>query len=441
LTRGGIAAALAAFLIIGAALSPRWTRYFAPRAQAAAQTDPPAPTLAGTDGIDVPADVVARLGVAISPALAATAPVTLEMSGTLMFDSGRLSHVRARFPGEIVQLGPASGQAAAVGFGRKVHKNQLLAVIWSQDLGEKKCELIDALSQLRVDEDSLQRIKSVTADGSIPERLLHDAERKVEADRIVVSRAERTLQTWRISAEEIEQVRAEANRLLREKKPDREELVTQWARLEVRAPLDGTIVECNVVLGDLVDASTDLFRIADLSRLRVLAHAYEEDLPSLDAVKDHHGAWSVALGTGPGAAVRGGEFDQVGCIIDPNQHTAMVMGWVDNPGGELRVGQFVTVRMEIPPPLGEVAIPASALCEDSDRTSVFVQAGGKATYVRRNVAVTRRRGEKVYIRSQPTSDETRRGLQPLAPGEQVVVSRTVELAACLDTLRQNAGTP
>jgi cobalt-zinc-cadmium efflux system membrane fusion protein len=131
----------------------------------------------------------------------------------------------------------------------------------------------------------------------------------------------------------------------------------------------------------------------------------------------------------------------VGNIIDPNQHTALVMGRVDNPDGKLRVGQFVTTRLEIPPPPGEVVVPASALCEESDRTCVFVQSDGKATYVRRNVAVTGRRGDKVYIRSRPAPEEIRRGLEPLAPGEQVVVSRVVELAASLDTLQQNAGAP
>ena len=62
----------------------------------------------------------------------------------------------------------------------------------------------------------------------------------------------------------------------------------------------------------------------------------------------------------------------------------------------------------------------------------------KSTYVRRSVAVTRRRGDKVYIRSQLTPAEKRRGLEPLAAGEQVVMSRVVQLAACLDSLQQNA---
>ena len=40
---------------------------------------------------------------------------------------------------------------------------------------------------------------------------MSDAQRKVEADRIAVSTALRTLQSWRLSKEEIDEVRAEAD--------------------------------------------------------------------------------------------------------------------------------------------------------------------------------------------------------------------------------------
>jgi cobalt-zinc-cadmium efflux system membrane fusion protein len=432
--------------VVGAGIANRtslmswWTGITTP---AAANTSPTAaPELAKEkDALALPAGVAKRLEVQTGPAQPSTLPSTLELSGSLILDSDRLAHVHARFPGEVVELGNAGNGSRPVAFGQHVRKGQLLAVIWSRDLGEKKSDLIDALSQLRVDNDSLARISKAAAEGAVPERILRDTERKVEADRIAVSRAVRTLQSWRISKEEIDQVRAEADRLSREKTANREQMVAQWAKLEVLAPLDGTVIERNVVLGELVDTTSDLFKVADLSRLGVLAHAYEEDLPTLDCLPASQRAWSVTVGSGGDAATRIGRFDQVGCIIDPNQHTALVMGWVDNPDGKLRVGQFVTTRLEIPPPPGEVVVPASALCEESDRNCVFVQSDGKATYVRRSVAVTRHRGDKVYIRSRPTPEETRRGLEPLAAGEQVVVSRVVELAASLDSLQQNAAAP
>jgi cobalt-zinc-cadmium efflux system membrane fusion protein len=445
---------LAVLVTLGTVFAPSVLRYLARPAQAANDGGEAIAQLApGKDAICLSPETAAKLGVQTCAVETSSAPVTLEMSGTLMLDADRLSHVHARFPGEIVELGPGDGRSAAVSFGQPVRKGQLLAVIWSRDLGEKKSDLIDALSQLRVDEESLERISKAAAEGSVPDRILQDTRRKVEADRIAVSRAVRTLQSWRITKEEIDEVRAEADRLSRENQlprekaagpgvpgappgtPGHEELVAQWAKLEVRAPLDGTVIERNVALGDLVDTNIDLFKVADLSRLRVVAHAYEEDLPSLDALKDDQRTWSVAVGSGPDAATRPGRFDQVGCIIDPNQHTALVMGWVDNPDGRLRVGQFVTVRLEVPPPKSEVVIPASALCEEGGRTTVFLHPEGTQEYVRRQVIVSRRSGDKVFLRSQVTAEERQRGLEPLPAGQLVVTSRIAQLTASLNELK------
>ena len=59
----------------------------------------------------------------------------------------------------------------------------------------------------------------------------------------------------------------------------------------------------------------------------------------------------------PTIALQRGEFDQIGRIIDPNQHTALVMGWVDNAQGQLRVGQFITATIDLPTGQHEVAVP------------------------------------------------------------------------------------
>ena len=234
-------------------------------------------------------------------------------------------------------------------------------------------------------------------------------------------------------------MRAEAERLGHEKTPTREEMVAQWAKLEVLAPLDGTVIERNVALGDLVDTNIDLFKIADLSRLRVVAHAYEEDLPMLDALNDEHRAWSVTVGSGQDVATRPVRFDQVGCIIDPNQHTALVMGWVDNPDGRLRVGQFVTVHLEIPPSESEVVIPAAAVVRRR-RSDDGVSASRGHARIRsppdHRLAAERRQGippQQAVPRRSGSS-----GLEPLPAGQLVVTSRIAQLTATLNGLKSTA---
>ena len=391
---------------------------------------------AGRPGtIRVPGDVVRRLRIETCTAEPAHTGARLELSGTLMFDTNRLSHVHSRFPGEITEIGSVAGAYRPIDFGETVRKGQLLCVLWSRDLGEKKSELIDALSQLHLDQQTLARLTESSRDGAVPERTVREARRKVETDEIAVARCLRTLQSWRIPQEEIDAVQAEAQRYCSGNRKAREELVHQWARLEIRAPLDGVVVERNAVLGDLVDTGVDLFMIADLSRLRVSAHAYEEDLPKLDALKEVQRRWAIRVPSDPNAAIHSGGFDKIGRVIDPNQHTALVMGWVPNIDNRLRVGQFITAEIALPLPQDEVALPASALVEQGDEKLVLVQADEtQCSYTRRRVAMTRRWGDTIFVRTQVSPDEEHRGLQPLAVGQRVVSSGAVPLLAMLSDL-------
>src|SRR5206468_9128358 len=45
-------------------------------------------------------------------------------------------------------------------FGDFVHKGQLLAVVWSKDLGEKKSELVEGIARLRIDEEKLENLQN-----------------------------------------------------------------------------------------------------------------------------------------------------------------------------------------------------------------------------------------------------------------------------------------
>ena len=105
--------------------------------------------------------------------------------------------------------------------------------------------------------------------GEIPERQYRDAEHDVQEDQVAIARVRRTLQTWRVPEEEIAAVEAEAERLLAGKEKRPEELTQQWARVEVRAALDGVVLERNVAVGDMISTDEDLFKVADLAASRV----------------------------------------------------------------------------------------------------------------------------------------------------------------------------
>ena len=373
----------------------------------------------GSDCLIVPDDIARRMRLQTAVAVAPTRPRKLApFQGRLALDLNALARIRSPFSGEVVVLGRTGDRPLR--FGDTVTKGQLLAIVLSKDLGEKKSELVDAISRLRTDELTLRRLEALYKESSTAERNVREAERNVQADRVALERAERTLRAWKLSDADLAAIRAEADRLSDPTAPRTDP--NAWARVEVRSPRDGVVLEKNVGFGDLVDTTMDLFKVGDLSRLTVWAHVFEEDLPQLQAAAQPvH--WTVAVASRPGTCFTG-VLEHVGPVIDPNQQTALANGSVDNPRGELKVGQFVTVTVELPAPKGEVELPAEAVVEDGRESIVFVRSQGQQ-FVRRRVEVTRRFHDVIYVKREQGG---------VAPGDVVVTAGSLLLRDALDQL-------
>ena len=224
------------------------------------------------------------------------------------------------------------------------------------------------------------------------------------------------MKTWAIPEEDIQAVRDEVKNIASDRRPARKDKdrLKQWARVELKAPEDGFIIEQNVALHEtIVDNTTNLFQIAKVDPLIVLAAVPEDDLPALQELKgqtQNSSRWTVRT---VGAEPIAGFVDDIGYLIDPNQHTAVVRGHIPNPDGLLRAGQFVTATVELLPPKNVVEVPIGALVEDGKDSIVFVQSDPKKpVYTMRRVQVTNRFDRTAYVRSVPltkTRERPRRG--------------------------------
>ena len=335
-------------------------------------------------------------------------------------DTNQLVRVHSRFAGEVIDLGgtpkqggpPQEKQAPLppAAFGDHVDREQLLAVVWCKDLGEKKSELADALSQLHFDQEQLAKMSEAAREGAVSDAKLRQQERNVEADLMAVARAERTLRVWRLSESEIQAVKEEADRIRARKGRRDPEKEKTWARVEVRAPLDGIVVEKNVAVGDIIDTTADLFKIANVNTLTVWANAYEENLPALLDLPPEKLRWTVRVNADPAMEPLKGRIDKIGYVTDPTQHTVMVMGRVNNPGGRLRAGQFITATVALQPSAHEVVVPASAVVEDGRQSIVFVQPDAKEPcYSMRQVSVAWRSQGEVHLHSRLGPEESAQG--------------------------------
>jgi cobalt-zinc-cadmium efflux system membrane fusion protein len=414
----------------------------------------------------VPEDVRKSLGIrtatedVLAVAQAPTHARTLELAGSTALDPGRILRIRIRFaPADVVKVGDTEDPVAWAKEGKtvyrelspgdRVRKGDLLAVVYSVDVGNKKNDLIDALLQLKLDLDILKRAEDAAGSGAIPEVFVLNARRNVEGDRSAVMRAENTLRLWAISDKDIQDVRNEAQEILKrggKRDPEKDKL---WPRVELRAPVEGTIVERNVAEREtIVDNTVNLFQIANVDRLLVLGNCPEDDLPILEGLRGTERQWRVETIGAKDAEAIDGPIEEVGYLIDPNQHTAVIKGYIPNPGRKIRAGQFVTATVRIPPPKNKqgvvevVEIPIDAVVDDGRQSVVFVQdRKEKDHYTMRRVEVVDSFDRTAFVRCLPipkekqrTRAEEKQGLlprEPLMEGEHVLQSGVVELKAVL----------
>lgn len=175
--------------------------------------------------------------------------------------------VRAAVGGRIVTMGTVAVKLGGHGGiskssrslrpGDNVTKGQLLAVVWSPDIGEMKSRFLAAASRSMFDEASLKRLEAQHASAVA----LAEARRHCLSDRASLARAERSLRRIDDSDELIATLRAAAAEVHREQ-PDYSRAET-WAEFELRAPRAGVLVQVAPGPGGDVEAGAVLFQVVD----------------------------------------------------------------------------------------------------------------------------------------------------------------------------------
>jgi cobalt-zinc-cadmium efflux system membrane fusion protein len=414
--------------------------FFAPGGTLETAAPPPAFELAGPNLLRFTPDGVRQLQISTTEVRPAPAPPPLLLPGSVTIDPNRMVRVHSRFAGEVASIGqvpdrPTDSEGLShngmrpLRYGDHVTQGQVLAIVWSKDIGEKKSELVDAITRTSVDRAVLTRLHKAPKD-LFPARTIEEAKRAYESDLVAVARAERTLRSWRLTEDEINAVRDEAAQVERDPQREDKAAARSWAQTEVRSPLTGVIVEKNFNVGDMVDPAADLFKVADLSRVQITVSVYEEDLPPLRALQPDERHWSIDIKADPNDVPVAGTFDVIGDIIDPTQHSGVVIGWLDNSRGHLTVGQFITATVPLPVDPRLVVVPPAALLEEANHADVLVEVDAtRREYRRQPVAVVRRQEQLITIRSQPTPDEVSHGCQPLLAGQRVISAGGLELSA------------
>jgi RND family efflux transporter MFP subunit len=241
------------------------------------------------------------------------------------YDETRVSHVHTRVSGWI--------QSLYVDFtGKHVEQGQPLIGIYSPELVATQEEYLLALRA----QSSLGT--SEYAEIALPTRALLESTR-------------RRLQLWSVTDEQIAAIEASGE-------PQTE--------LMIHAPVSGVVIHKNAYEGLHVDPATELYTIADLSEVWVIADVYESELPYVRAGQ----RGTVSLSHQPGSSFRG-VVDYVYPYLADDTRTVSVRLVLPNPDAMLKPGMFANVELQAN--LGRsVVIPEDAVIDTGERQVVFL---------------------------------------------------------------------
>ena len=308
-----------------------------------ASSSPPAATapLTGLRPITLELDRIQRIGVRTATAQVTELSPELRAFAVVAADEARVASVHARVSGWVEEL-------RANTTGVAVARGQVLATLNSRELAPAQLEFLAA-----------RRWPPAGAAG----------ERTLERD------ARARLALLGMSDAEIDAIAASGA-------PAR--------AVALVAPISGRVLRKSVTRGAYVEPATELFEIADLSRVWVLADVYERDIRRVRVGQ----VASVELDAFPGEP-RSGTVSFVQPVLDPVARTLRVRIEIDNPRERLLPGMYGKVRLALDAQRG-LSVPADALIESGDATYLFVALGG-GRFEPRAVRVAERAGDRVLI--------------------------------------------
>lgn len=178
----------------------------------------------------------------------------------------------------------------------------------------------------------------------------------------------------------------------------------------VHSPVDGFVVEKNVVAGAAVAAGERLYRIAALDAVWIEADVYRDDVIRVAAGQPA----AITLPYLPGGPLSG-RVAYVYPTQDPESRTSRIRIALPNADLALRPGMLADVSLTVP--LGErLAVPAAAVLYTGPRRLVFVDLGA-GQLAPREVRLGARAGDHYEV------------LSGLVDGDVVVTSGNFLVAA------------
>jgi membrane fusion protein, heavy metal efflux system len=291
-------------------------------------------------------------------------------AGKILANENRLAHLSARVPGRIV--------AVYADLGDRVKKGDRLLLLDSLAFGAAQLEYRKARTALSVAEKALERATALLDRGAIGAGEQQRREADYENARADLHEAEENLHLLGMTEREIQRLAAKTL-------PH-----AGVARVFLRAPFTGDVIERNATIGEVIDPNKTLFTVADLSTVWVRA-----DFPEQQAGRLKTGLIIKVRVSAYSDTTFRGAITYVGAVIDPATRTIKARADVPNPDGRLRPEMFAEVTL-VTDGQSVLSMPRAAVQQVGSRTVAFVVRGPRR-FESREVTIGQAAGDYIQV--------------------------------------------
>lgn len=340
------------------------------------------------DVVRLDARALREFGIEVVAAAAGDLAVYARLPGEVAIDPDRLVHVVPRVLGVV--------QSVHKKLGDQVKAGDVLAVLESRELAELKSAYLVARERVRLAKTTYAREEKLWREAISSERDYLAARQQLAELRIEMRAAEQKLHALGFSNDDLLALTFDEDE--------------HFTRFEIRASLDGTVIEKHIALGEVLKDDVEAFVVADLRSVWVKLTVYQQDLSTVRRGQ----TVQIAAGDNPAVA---GVISYVSPVVDEETRTAIARIVLDNAEGQWRPGSFVTGLVAVDEYSVPLLVPRSALQTVAGQTVVFVETD--EGFAARKVRVGR--SNEVYAAI----------VDGLAPGQRYVVRGAFTLKAQL----------
>ncbi|MDH5666450.1 MAG: efflux RND transporter periplasmic adaptor subunit [Nitrospira sp.] len=309
--------------------------------------------------VTLPEEESSRVGLVVQPVTRSEFRTHRDFPGIVQPNQRNVIEITTLVRGRVVEVYADLGQ--------QVKANATLAILYSSELGLAQSAYLKARAKLNVAEQSYSRAKFLLEEKVIGEAEAQRRQAELLSIQAEANEARDRLKLLGMNPEEFR--RLEESREIR-------------SVVQIVAPFAGRVIERKLTRGEVVETTENLFVIADLSEVWVLANIPEKDIPFVHTLQTSGGTHAdVHLNAYPDETFKG-RITYVGDVLDPSTRTMQLRLELPNTDGRLKPEMFASVRLYSKSQDARLAVPEAALQRDQGRTFVFVQQNANEYEVR-----------------------------------------------------------